>query len=810
MATLSLYHIFTFSLQAMRDTFSRTYGRLLGFFILAVLLLTSCSTTSSIEDDELLYIGMKPIDFINYTPATNVGMVQDEVEGALACSPNGALFGSPYYRTPIPYGLWVWSAFNGSTSKLGNWICKNIGTPPILVSDVNPELRTTIAETILKNNGYFRANVNYELIKSRVRTTKTDTVARPRRGKIAYTVDMGPVFNVDSVEYKGFTPEEMRIITSGMPEVRSGEPFSVSALDNERLRISNALRENGYYYYSPSYSTYLADTVRVPQHVQLQLHKVDSIPEEASKQWYMGRTYFNIRRNPTEQFTDTITRRFLTVAYGGERSPLRPGAVLRNMRLRKGNLFAESDLEKSAANLSAMGIFSAIDINFKPSLSGDSLDMYLDCILDKPYDLSLSANYTQKSSGRGGPGAGLSFGRRNAFRGGELLTFDLSAAVDFSMGGHSIASATNYDVRGDVTLDMPRLLFFPSRYRRRPGRNIGNPLQTRRPFTGGSASTILRLSFQTVNRTGFYRRNIFSAEMSYNLRPDETMRHTITPLSVDYSYVASSTSRFDDLAFSSVYRIMMLQDNFIPRMRYTFSYTSPVKYRNPVGISLSVTEASNVVCGIMALAGKGWNTPDKKLFNVPLSQFVKFEADWRKTWAVRQHSSIVAHAYAGYIKSYGNSSCAPFSESFYMGGANDLRGFSTRAVGPGSFYYDDREVQYVMSHGDIKFLANLEYRPRLFGSLYGALFVDAGNTWVQDFANPDETIESMRLKLKNLGHDIAVDAGIGIRYDLDFFVLRLDWGFIVHAPYDTGSHGYFNTPRFSKAQCLNFAIGYPF
>lgn len=797
------------------------YAPMRYYFTLILMLFTcafcviSCSTTSSIDDDELLYIGMKPIQFTNAPSASNANDVKAEVEGALSCAPNGALFGSPYYRTPVPYSLWVWNAFNNSKSGVGRWLSKTIGNPPVLVSDVNPELRSTIAETVLHNNGYFRGQVGYDVIKSRIRTTKTDSVARPRRGKIAYTVDMGPVFTIDSIEYKGFTQKEMDFIMSDAPAVRSGEPFAISALDKERLRISNVLRENGYYFFTPSYSTFLADTVRVPQRVQLQLHKVDSLPQEAEKQWVMGHTYFNIRRSATEQLTDTVSHRFLTLSYAGKHSPVRPGAVLRNMRLRSGNLFAESDLETSMRNLTAMGIFSAIDINFKPSyetykhadtLATDEkphqLDMYLDCILDKPYDLSVSANYTQKSSGRGGPGAGLTFGRRNALRGGELLMFDLSASADFSFGGNSLNSATNYDVRGDVTLDMPRLLFLPHHYRRRA------PGQPRR-LMHSTSSTMLRLSFQTINRTGFYRRNILSAEMTYNLRPDETMRHTITPLSVDYSFVASSTERFDSLALANAYRMMMLEDNFIPRMRYTFKYTSPARYRNPIGVSVSVTEAGNLVNSVMALAGKGWDTKGKTLFNVPVSQFVKFEADWRKTWTVGLHSRLVAHAYAGYIKSYGNSTYVPFSESFYMGGANDLRGFTARSVGPGSVYFDDRNLQYVIAHGDVKFLANLEYRPRLFGSLYGAIFLDAGNVWVQDFA--DEKIPEMKFRLKHLGNDIALDGGIGLRYDLDFFVLRLDWGFILHAPYTTDRSGYFNTPsHFSRMQCLNFAIGYPF
>lgn len=785
-----------------------------------MMLVASCSTTSHLGDDEQLYIGMKPVEYGNYAKSDHCYMTQAEVEAALACAPNGALFGSSYYRTPLPYGLWIWNAFSESKTGLGKWLNSQLGRQPVLVSDVNPELRSTVAETVLANNGYFRGNVSYELIESGVGTTKTDSVARPLKGKIAYKVDMGPLFTLDSISYIGFNDDEMRIINEGESLLKRGEPFSVNTLDAERARIYKALREHGYYFYQQSYATYLADTLQVPEKVQIQLHKVDSLPDVAGKKWVMGRTTFRIRREPTEELTDTVSRRFLTVNYGGKRSPLRPRVVLQDMRLRPGDLFCQSELDESARRLNGKGIFSAVDITFSPRYLDDGsmmlvsdtvkgktrkgeertgagvLDMTIDCTLDKPFDMSVEGDFTQKTSGYGGPGVGFTFGRRNALRGGENLTFDLSASLDFPIGNKGGNTSTNYDIKGDITLEMPRML-------------VPKFIKPNRKWYS-MPNTIMRLSSQTINRTSFYRRNILSAELSYNLRPSETVLHTLTPLSVDYSYLASTTERFDTIAFKSGYNTILLENNFIPKMRYTFNYVSPSSYRNPIGLSLSVTEAGNLINLCMMAGGKGWNE-QRKLFDVVVSQFIKFEADWRKTWAVNQHAYLLAHTYAGYICSYGNSTMSPLSEMFYMGGANDLRGFATRSVGPGSQYFSDRDIQYVESLGDLKLLANLEYRPRLFGSLYGALFIDAGNTWIEH-NQPDDPGNGThrRLHLKNLLNDIAVDAGIGIRYDLDFFVLRLDWGFIVHAPYDTGRSGYFNAPRFSKAQCLNFAIGYPF
>ena len=162
------------------------------------------------------------------------------------------------------------------------------------------------------------------------------------------------------------------------------------------------------------------------------------------------------------------------------------------------------------------------------------------------------------------------------------------------------------------------------------------------------------------------------------------------------------------------------------------------------------------------------------------------------------------HFYGGVMTAYGNNSAAPFSEQFYIGGANDLRGFLIRSVGPGEVHYDDRTLAYLNHNGDCKAVLNLEYRPQLFGSLYGAIFLDAGNVW-----SLRHSIREYHKK-EGLGDpakfDVATDIGIGIRYDLDFFVIRLDWGYAIHTPYQKG----FFKGKFRNSQVLNFAIGYPF
>ena len=204
------------------------------------------------------------------------------------------------------------------------------------------------------------------------------------------------------------------------------------------------------------------------------------------------------------------------------------------------------------------------------------------------------------------------------------------------------------------------------------------------------------------------------------------------------------------------------------------------------------------------------------MFKNPYSQFLKIETDFTKTWTLDAVSKLIGHVNAGYIYYYGNSDWVPNSEMFYVGGANSIRAFTVRGVGPGALKsFGDNAIDYMMRNGTIKFVCNLEYRRQLFGSLYGAVFLDAGNVWTPPGdrygdAELDDITSLGNLKLRNFFREQAVGTGLGIRYDLDFLIIRLDWGLALHMPYDTGKSGFYNVESFKGSHTLHFAIGYPF
>lgn len=801
--------------------------------ILAALFVTSCSSISHLENDEQLFTGLAPISYTNINGGAHAFETQEELEAALAIAPNGALFGSPYYRT-IPYGLWIYNAYHEKKSGFAKWLTSSFGKAPVLMSRVNPELRSSVAESVLQNHGYFQGKVDYSIIYGKPKKTKHDSIPRPRTAKIGYRVDMGQLYTIDTISYSNFQDESMAVLMNTQSLLHKGDPFNISALDMERTRIYETFRNLGYYYYQQPFTTFFADTLNTNGKVRLKLHLADSLDSRVTRKWVIGKVDVKIQRQIGQQLTDSIDRRLLKIHFAGKRPPLRPRVVLSDVKLRPGQFFSQDKYEESLMNLSAKGIYSSSSIQFTPRVNADGtdmivsdtvkatnggikregagvLDMTINCILDKPYDFTLQANYLGKTSGRMGPGVSLGFAKRNAFRGGELLSFNLSANYEFQTGATASASNNNYEISGDLALTMPRLLL--------PYAIIG---KRRRWQT--TPSTVISVARETINRSGFFRRHILSGELSYIFQNSMQSHHQFSPLILEYDHMASISAEYKKMIDESPILMATSKDYLMPKMRYNYRYTSPLTYHNPIFLSITAMESSNLLALGYLATGSKWNEKDKTAFRTPFAQFVKLEMDWKKTWRTGDFSSLHAHVQTGVLKCYGNSEKAPYSEQFYVGGANSIRAFSARSIGPGHSYNPNKKFSYVTNTGDIKLVMNLEYRPRLFGSLYGAVFLDAGNVWdFKDMAVENSSNGSVndghgmlgdgkgrKLEMNRFLKDMAVGTGVGIRYDLDFFVLRIDWGFVIHDPSGNSATGYFNIPRFSKAQCLNFAIGYPF
>ena len=761
--------------------------------MIGILLLASCSTTKNLRDGDQLFIGLTKIEYNNADEddknTDHYVTTKEEVEASLATAPNGALFGSSYYRTPFPYGLWIWNAFSGSKNKIAQWITKTFGKAPVLMRQVNPELRASVAQSVLHNHGYLNGKVSYKVVPQK----------NPKKAKIGYTVDFGPLYTIDSLEYLGFPSEADSLIRKTMDEalIGKGSPLDASAMDAERNRLSKIFRNNGYYFYQPGFASYLADTTAVPGKAQLRLQMADNLPGIALRKWYIGRINIDIRKQFMEQLTDSFSHRYFTVRFKGKRPPIRPRIILADLKLRPRQLFSYDKYTESLNKINGSGQFSSVEFNFTPrDTTGlcDTLDINLSCTFGKPYDFYIETNYKNKINGRHGPELVVGFVKRNAFRGGEKLDINLHGSYEWEQGGNVNGAGGNmnsYEYGIDASIEFPRL--------------IVPFLKRRRYFT--TPSTYAKVSMNVLNRPDYFKMHTFSAEWTYTWQRSIKWRHEFSPLTLQYQKLNRTTAKFDSILYENPYLQTSMQNVFIPKMHYTLTYSSAAHSRNPLVWETTITEAGNILTlGYMA-AGNKWSDTDKELFKNPYAQFLKLETDISKTWAVGEKSHLVAHANAGIIYSYGNSRTAPYSEQFYVGGANSIRAFAVRSIGPGSYTTDVSRLSYLDQTGDIKLQLNLEYRFNLFGGLYGAAFIDAGNVWA---LRDDGYRHGSQFKLKNALKEMALGTGVGIRYDLDFLVLRLDWGVGLHVPYETGKSGFYNIPKFKDGQALHLAVGYPF
>ena len=803
-------------------------------FGIGLMLLASCSMTKNLPENEQLFAGLKKIVYADETEYgieeydKHLENTKLEVEAALATQPNGSLFGSSYVSLPWSWHLWVYNKYSGKSSGFARWMTKTFGKAPVLMSNVNPTLRSSVARSVLRNNGYFRGDVTYDIIQQ----------SNPKKCKIAYTVHLDSLYTLDSVSYVNFPTPIQALIDSTADEslVKSQSPFSINNLDAERSRIGTLLRNNGYYYYSPSYASYLADTFAVDNKAQLRLQMADGIPNDALHKWYIGKLDVNFRKSAREVLNDSVKRRMLTIHFNGKKSPIRPGVILHNLRLRPRQEYNYDKYMESASKINATGVFSSTDFQFTPRPNTDTLDLRLNCTFDKPYDFYIEGNVIGRTNGRYGPELRIGLTRRNAFRAGEKLDLNLHGAYEWQRNASSDMSSYQYGA--DVSIEFPRIIapFYDSDRIRRD--KNGRVIRRKRFYS--TPTTYVKLSTDIVRRPDYYKMHVVTGEWTYRWQSSETSKHEFSPLTLKYQYKNSTTEKYDSLVSQFPYLEHTMGDYLIPKMRYTYTYTSPASLRHPIRWETTIEESGNLVSLYDVIRGRSFNEKNKQLFSNNYSQFLRLETDFTKNWSVGSKSQLVAHVNAGIVWSYGNSDEVPYSEMFYAGGANTLRAFSARGIGPGRFNdynLKDREFNYVFRNGEMKLVMNLEYRTPLFGNLHGAVFLDAGNVW--NIRNPlgvsldnidaiqDETIKNFFLmfnvwadqtlfKPSEFFNDISLGTGIGLRYDLGFLVIRVDWGIALHLPYsplvgdDHFKGGYFNIGRFKDAQTLNFAIGYPF
>ena len=762
--------------------------------------ISSCSTVRHLPEEELLYTGTREVTVVDDAPSPLRDQAVGEAKVAFVSPPNNALFGSSRYRTPFPLGLWTYNAFVGDSTGLRHWLFRTFAAQPIYISTVNPAFRAEVAENTLRNYGYFDSRVTYHV----------DTLPDGRKAQLSYALHLGEAWRYGKVEYSDFAPAMDSLIAASWQQrlPREGSQVSYAALSGERNRLFLLLRERGYYYFRPEMILLLADTSAVRGLMPLRIIPHPDLPYPATKPWHVGHTTLTFTDSRPSKATlpeQVLTSGDITYRYRGRKVPLRPVLLTSRIAYRSGDLYSSTAQNTTQRDLNRLGVLNGVSIHYTPrdsTYATDTLDVHISALLERPYELSLEANLTAKSNDQVGPSLVASLARKNLLRMSEIIQLRLKGSYEWQTGPALRHSAEqnrgdevdSYELAADLSLSVPQLLF-PGGYSRPYERPV---------------STTARLYAEWLHRGGFFRMLAFGGNLTYAFSTSDVLTHSVTPFSLTFNTLEHTTTRFDSIMTANPAIGLSFRNQFVPSSSYTLTYDNTVLApRHPSRVTLTVTSAGALASLAYAALGRPFSERNKALLGTPYAQFLKGYAEACRYYHLTPRHTLATRLIAGIIYPYGNTSgtaSSPFSELFHVGGGSDLRAFPLRGLGPGSYHATGRYA-YIDHTGDIKLEANAEWRFPLVGQLSGALFLDAGNVWT---LRNDASRPGGQLQWKTLARDIALGTGFGLRYNLRVLLVRADVGIPLHIPYDTGRHGYYNVPHFTRSLCFHFGVGYPF
>ena len=696
--------------------------------------------------------------------------------------------------------------YNMSGRDSTNWINKalrRVGDAPVIYSEDDTEHSRQEVEKAVRNLGYMGA----------VAEAKTKT--KGKKLSLTYKVTSGRPYKIRSISYD--IPDQKiwnyMLTDSASTLLKEGMNLDINVLDQERSRINDLLQRNGYYRFNKEYFSYSADTTRNTYLVDLTMHlepyriSADSV-SVCHPQYYVNQIHFQTDYNAmpdevNEQEEDTMVYKGYPVVYRGKPF-IRPRVLLGNQRLTKGELYNGDAVQQTYQNFNRLPVMRYTNIRFEESQRNDSsfVDAYVQLTKNKLRSVSFEIEGTN-SAGDLGAAAAVSLSNRNLFRGSESLTVRLRGAYEAVSGLQGNYRNESYtELSAEASLNFPRILF---------------------PFLSHSfvnrirANTLFELRYNYQLRPEFTR-IIASTGWSYQWGMNQNKhRHRIDLLDVNYLYMPWIHPEFKE-------RYLDQQDNYIVRYNYedrlivrsgyTYVYnsngssmSSNIFNGTSYTMRVNVEAAGNWLYGLAKLTNMRKNKDGEyAIMNIPFAQYIKGDFEFAKNIAIDNRNSIAYHLAFGIAVPYGNATMIPFEKRYFAGGANSVRGWSVRSLGPGSFAGDGN---FMNQKGDLKLEGSLEYRSNLFWKLAGAVFVDAGNVWtLRDY----ESQPGGQFLFDKFYKQIAVAYGIGLRIDLGFFILRFDGGMkAINPAYESGRDRYpIFHPKFSRDFAFHFAVGYPF
>ncbi len=711
---------------------------------------------------------------------------------------------SKWFST-IKTQLYVYNWSGRDSTKWFNRFLRKIGDAPVIYNESDAIRSQEEIAKAVQNLGYMGASVK--------RTTKT----KKKKLKLFYEITSGKPYIVRTLKYDISDKKIAEYLRNDSTQsmLREGMLFDVNVLDAERQRITDYLLCNGYYKFNKDYITYTADTARNTHQVDLTLHL---LPYKT----YVGDTpkeHFQYKINKINFITDYDVLQSSALSsieindslhYNGfpiyykDKLYLRPKVLVDNLRFASGDLYDERNVQKTYTYFGRLSALKYTNIRFFETQNGDSTQLNCYVMLTKSKHKSISFELEgTNSAGDLGAAASVSFQHRNLFRGSETFMVKFRGAYEAISGlqpGYKNHNYTEYGV--ETSINFPNFLFpfLTSDFKRRI-----------------KATTEFGLQYNYQLRPEFSR-TIASASWSYKWIQKQKIQHRIDLLDISYLYLPWISSQFQEDYINKDKDNYILKYNYenrlIVRMGYNYSYNSAggalvnnTITTNSYSIRAGFESAGNILYGISKMINMRKNKDGEyAILGIPYAQYLKGDFDFAKNIIIDHRNSLAFHAGIGIAVPYGNAKVVPFEKRYFSGGANSVRGWSVRNLGPGSFAGDGN---FMNQSGDIKLDASIEYRTRLFWKFRGAAFIDAGNIWtIREYENQPGGV----FEFDKFYKQIAVAYGLGLRLDLDFFVLRFDGGMkAINPKYKKAKERYpIIHPRFSRDFAFHFAVGYPF
>ena len=725
---------------------------------IAGLILSSCSASRDLPEGQVMLNKVSVVADGKY-PDVNPSQLKNYVRQK----------GNSRWFSAVKIPLGVYAMAGEDTTKWINRTLRNMGEAPVVYDTLQARLSCENLQRALQNLGYLDSQVE---LYTEVKGKKLNAV---------YVLHPGAPFFIRNVSYVIQDSLIARLMAGDVHKLNQGDKLNVDNLNKERSRITEYLQDNGYFRFHKEFINFRVDTVQ-------STHKAD--------------VTLLLRPYRTSDIQDTLHTRYtirnIDYASGDPQDSvihLRKNVLRENTFIREGKPYSASGLQNTYNHFGRLGAVKYTNISFVQDPDSALLDAHLQLQTNKPSTLSFQPEGTN-TAGDLGAAASLTYENRNLFRGSESFSVQVRGAYEAIRGleGYSNQDYIEYSVESRLSFPRFMMPFLSSEARRRT-----------------IATSELSLTYDTQNRPEFHRR-VLSAGWRYKWSPlSSRNQYQFDLLNLNYVFMPwiSDTFRKEYLDNPTNYNAILrynYEDLFIMKTGFGFSYND-----GKTAIKTNIETAGNLLSlGSAIFGGNKDDLNQYKVFNIAYAQYIKGDIDYTHHLISGYNDQLVFHVGLGIAYPYGNSTILPFEKRYFSGGANSVRGWSVRSLGPGRYKDKDGNINFITQTGDIKLDLNLEYRTHLFWKFGGALFIDAGNIWtIRDYpSQPDG-----QFQIQNILKDLAVSYGLGIRLNFDYFIIRFDMGMkAVNPAYKTEDENHFPLihPRLSRDFAFHFAVGLPF